>query len=70
MLYGINPLMTNGLSHPYHLNEPSFDFRLIGSLFSFLFHISMKFDEIRRSKQNNPISGLFHLPTIPFAYVP
>ena len=39
---GINPVVTNGLSHPYHLDETIFIFRGIRSNFSFLFHISMK----------------------------
>ena len=38
-----NPLMTNGFSHPYHLDESTFIFRGIRSIFSFLFHFSMKF---------------------------
>ena len=33
--------MTNGFSHPYHLDESIFVFRGIGSNFSFLFHFSM-----------------------------
>ena len=37
-----NPLVTNGLSHPYHLDEFTFIFRDIRSNFSFLFHFSMK----------------------------
>ena len=37
-----NPLVTNGLSHPYHLDESTFIFRGIGSIFSFLFHFPMK----------------------------
>ena len=32
--------MTNGLSHPYHLDESTFIFRAMGSNFSFLFHFS------------------------------
>ena len=43
--------MTNGLSHPYHLDESTFNFRGSGSDFSFLFNF---FDEIRVSKQNSP----------------
>ena len=40
----INPLLTNGLSHPYHLDESTFIFRDIKSIFfSFLFHFSMNF---------------------------
>ena len=29
----LNPLMTNGLSHPYHLDESTFIFRDIGNIF-------------------------------------
>ena len=38
----LNPLMTNGLSHPYHLDESISIFRGIRGNFSFLFHFSMK----------------------------
>ena len=38
----VNPLVTNGISHPYHLDESIFIFRDIRSIFSFLFHFSMK----------------------------
>ena len=38
-----NPLVTNGLSHPYHIDESILIFRDIRSIFSFLFHFSMKF---------------------------
>ena len=41
----INPLVTNGLSHPYHLDESIFILRGIRVDFSFLFHFSMKFME-------------------------
>ena len=34
--------MTNGLSHPYHLDDSTFIVRGIRSMFSFLFHFSMK----------------------------
>ena len=39
---GINPIVTNGISHPYHLDESTFIHRGIRSDFSFLFHFSMK----------------------------
>ena len=42
-----NPLVTNGLSHPYHLDESIFIFGGIGGIFSF-------FDENHVSKQNSP----------------
>ena len=67
----INPLGTNGLSHPYHFDEPTFIFSGIRSNFSFFFSF---FDENQVSKQNSPrwdaafcgvTSG-----AILFAYVP
>ena len=36
-----NPLVTNGLSHSYHLDEFTFILRGIRSDFPFLFHFSM-----------------------------
>ena len=39
----INPLVTNGLSHPFQLDESTFIFRGIRSDFSFLFYFSMNF---------------------------
>ena len=47
----INPLVTNGLSHPYHWDESIFILRGTRSIF-FIF-ISF-FDEIHVSKQNSP----------------
>ena len=44
--------MTNGFSHPYHLDGSTFIFRGIRSIFFFIF-ISL-FDENDFSKQNNP----------------
>ena len=44
------PIVTNGFSHPYHLDESTFIFRDIWSNFSFLFHFSMNFSV---SKQNS-----------------
>ena len=38
--YVVNPLAMEGLSHPYYLDESTFIFRGIGSIFSL--HISMK----------------------------
>ena len=37
-----NPIVTNGFSHPYHLDESDFVLRGFKSIFSFLFHFSMK----------------------------
>ena len=38
----LDPLVTNGISHPYHLDKSNFVFRGFSSNFSFLFHFSMK----------------------------
>ena len=38
----LNPLVMNGLSHPYHLDESTFIFRGFRCDFSFLFHSTMK----------------------------
>ena len=70
-MININPLVTNGLSHHYHLDESVFIFRGIGSNFSFLFHFSMK---IRVSKENSPrwdaAAGGVPPGAILFVYVP
>ena len=64
----INPLVTNGLSHPYHLNKSTLILKGIRSNLSFLFPF---FDEIHVSKQNRSDGtprfvashlGLFCLP--------
>ena len=44
----INPLVTNGLSIPYHLDESIFIFRGIRSHFSFSIHFSMKIKSANR----------------------
>ena len=52
--------LTNGLSHPYHLDESIFNFRDIGSNFSFFISF---FDENYLSKQNSPrCDAAFYLP--------
>ena len=70
ILMSINPYLTNGFSHHYHLGESTVIIRDLRSDFEFLFH----FDEIPPSKQNSPrwdaafcgvTSG-----AILFAYVP
>ena len=43
----VNPLLTNGLSHSYHLDESIFFFRGIIFIFYFIF------DDIQDSKQNS-----------------
>ena len=44
----INPFVTNGYSHPYHLDEPTFIFRGIRSNFSLLFQFLMEFNSANR----------------------
>ena len=63
-----NPLVTNELSHLYHLDESIFIFRSIGSNFSFLFHFSMKIKIANRIAPDGTLRfaashlGLFCLP--------
>ena len=67
----VNPYVTNGLSHPYHLDESTFIFRNIRSNFSFLFHFSMKFIKANRiAPDGMPHFAASHLSAILFAYVP
>ena len=60
--------MTNGLSHPYHLDESAFSFRGIRNDFSFLFHVSMKIMSANRKAPDGTLRfaashlGLFCLP--------
>ena len=42
------PYVTNGLSHPYQMDQSIFILRCIGSNFSFLFHFSMKIKSANR----------------------
>ena len=42
------PLVTNGLSHPYHLDESTLILRDTRCYFSFLFHFSMKRNKANR----------------------
>ena len=67
-----NPLVTNGLFHPYRLDEFTFIFRSIVSIF-FYFFISF-FDEFPVNKQNSPRSDTAFCGVtsgdILFAYVP
>ena len=57
----LNPLVTNGHSHPYHLDESTFIFRGIRSILFFSF-ISF-FDENHVSAKQNCPSGMprFHI---------
>ena len=50
-ILSVNPYLTNGFSHYYHLGESTFIFR--GARSDFLFFIQF-FDEIPLSKQNSP----------------
>ena len=68
----INPLVTNGLSNPYHLDESISIFRDIRSIFFFIYILF--FDEIHVSKQNSPSWDAAYCGVtsgaILFAYVP
>ena len=48
----INPFVTNGLSHPYYLDESILIFRDIRSNYSFLCHFSMKIMYANRIAQD------------------
>ena len=72
--HALNPLVTNGLSHRYHLDESIFIFRGIRSIvfFSFLFHFSMKIMSANRIAPDDGTPrfaasylGLFCLPISP-----
>ena len=64
----LNPLVTNGCSGRYHLDESTFIFRDFRSVFSFLFHFPIKIIQANRIAQDGmPQSaashqGLFCLP--------
>ena len=61
----INPLETNGLSHPYQLDESTFVLRGIRSDFSFLFHFSMKIMLPNRiAPDGTPLFAVSHLGLI------
>ena len=66
-LQKFNQYVTNGLSHPYHLDESIFIFKGIGNNFLF-------FNENYVSKQNSPkwVAALCGVTSgaILFAYVP
>ena len=54
--------MTNGISHPYHLDESIFIFRGIRGIVSFLSHFSMKFMKVNRiASDETPRSAAFYL---------
>ena len=58
----LNPLVTNGFSHPYHLDESKFIFRGVRSDFSFLFHFSMKIIKADRiAPDGTPRFAVSHL---------
>ena len=63
--------MTNGLSHPYHLDESTYNFRSIWNIFSFLLaHLSRRltgelivypWSGVRRPSVRRPFTMLKHL---------
>ena len=56
-----NPLLMNGLSQRYHLDESTFIFRGIASNFSFLFHFSMKIKIANRVAQDGTPRFTFYI---------
>ena len=65
---GFNPLVTNGLYYPYHLDKSTFIFRGIRSIFSLLHQFLMKIKIAKRIAQDGTMRfamshlGLFCLP--------
>ena len=58
----INPFLTNGFSHHYHLVEPTFISRVVRSDFYFLAYFSMKFLQANRiAPDGTPRSAASHL---------
>ena len=58
----VNPLMTNGFTHHYHLGESIFIFRGFRSDFKILFHFSMNFLWANRiAPGGTPRSAASHL---------
>ena len=58
----LNPYLTNGFSHCYHLGESTFIFRGVRSDFYFLSHFSMKFlCAYRIAPDGTPRSAASHL---------
>ena len=59
----LNPLVTNGFTHRYHLDESTFNFRRISSDFSLLIHFSMKIMKANRKAQDGTPRFASHLGT-------
>ena len=58
----VNPYLTNGFSHHYHLDVSIFIFRGVRSDFYFLSHFSMKFLSANRiAPDGKPRSAASHL---------
>ena len=68
LLHGLNPYLTNGFSHHYQLDEPTFIFRDVWSIFYFSSDFSMKFLSANRIAPDGTLRiaashlGLFCLP--------
>ena len=63
--------MTNGFSHPYHLDESTFIYRGIRSDCSFLFHFSMKFMQANKiAPDGTPHFGLRNSVNTIHVYLP
>ena len=65
-----NPLVTNGLSHPYHSDESISILGTAEVFVTFLFHVSMKIMSANRiAPDGTPRFAASHLMAILFAYV-
>ena len=61
----LDPLVTNGFSHPYHLDGSTFISRVVRSNFSFLFHCSTKIKIAnRKAPTGTPRFAASHLGQI------
>ena len=64
----INPYLTNGFSHRYHLGESTVNLRGVRGEFDYLFHFSMKFLQANKIAPDGTLHsaashlGLFCLP--------
>ena len=56
----LNPYMTNGLAHHYHLGQATFIFRGTSSDFEFLSHFLMKFPNANRIAPDGIIAPMSH----------
>ena len=60
--FHLNPYLTNGIAHHYHLDKSTFILRDIGCVLNFLFDLSMEFLKAnRKAPDGTPRSVASHL---------